>query len=61
MVSEPNHHPTKRSLKQLLAVYINIGSAILRGRSVKVYEFWYNYIKEKCDGTKLCYIDRHNW
>ena len=39
MVSEPNHHPTKRSLKELLAVYIYIGSAILRGRSVKVYEF----------------------
>ena len=69
LASEPNYHSTKYISKDLLImemrkteVTINkpiyVGQAILDISKTLMYEFWYNYIKQKYgDKARLCYTD----
>ena len=73
LVSEPNYHTTKRFSKNLLAIEMKktkvkmnkpvyIGMAILDISKTLMYEFWYEYIKQKYkDNAKLCYMDPDNF
>ena len=69
MVSEPNYHTInlisedlsiiemkKTKVKMNKPVYL--GLLILEISKILMYEFWYDYIKPKCnDDVKLCYMD----
>ena len=69
LVSEPNYHTTKYFSENLLTiemkkiklkmnkpVYLEL--SILEISKILMYEFWYDYIKPKCqDNAKLCYMD----
>ena len=69
LVSEPNHHTTKRFSENLLAIEmkktkvkmnqpIYLGMSILDLSKTLMYEFWYDYLKPKYgDKAKLCYTD----
>ena len=69
LVSEPNHHTTKRFSENLLAIEMKktkvkmnkpvyLGMSILDISRTLMYEFWYEYIKPKYkDKAKLCYMD----
>ena len=66
---EPNYHSTKYILKDLLIMEIRktevtinkpiyVGQAILDISKTLVYQFWYDYIKQKYgDKASLCYTD----
>ena len=69
MVSEPNYHTInlisedlsitemkKTKVKMNKPIYL--GLSILEISKILMYEFWYDYIKPKCDNdVKLCYMD----
>ena len=69
LASKPNYHSTKYILKDLLIMYmrktevtmnkpIYVGQAILDISKTLMYEFWYDYIKQKYgDKARLCYTD----
>ena len=68
LVSEPNFHTTKFFTENVLAIEMKkadilmkpvyLGLSILTLSKILMYEFWYNYVKLKCDQkTKLCYIN----
>ena len=69
LVSEPNYHTTTYFSENLLAIEMRktkiimnkpvyLGQAILDISKTLMYEFWYDYIKPKCeDKAKLCYMD----
>ena len=69
LVSEPNYHTTKHFSENLLAIEMRktkvmmnkpvyLGQAILDISKTLMYEFWYDYIKPKCnENTKLYYMD----
>ena len=68
LVSEPNFHTTKFFTENVLAIEMKkadilmkpvyLGLSILTLSKILMYEFWYNYVKLKCDQkAKLCYIN----
>ena len=69
LASKPNYHSTKYILKDLLIMDmrktevtmnkpIYVGQAILDISKTLMYEFWYDYIKQKYgDKARLCYTD----
>ena len=69
LVSEPNHHTTKRFSENLLAIEmkkpkvkmnkpIYLGVSILDISKTLIYKFWYDYFNPKYeDKAKLCYTD----
>ena len=69
LVSEPNYHTTKNFSENFLAIEMRktkvmmnkpvyLGQAILDISKTLMYEFWYDYIKPKCnENTKLYYMD----
>ena len=69
LVSEPNYHKTKNISEDLLKIEmkkvevtmnkpIQLGQAILDISKTLMYEFWYDYIKQKYgDKARLCYMD----
>ena len=69
LASEPNYHSTKYISKDLLITEmrkvevkmnkpIYLGQAILDISKTLMYEFWYDYIKQKYgDKARLCYTD----
>ena len=69
LVSEPNHH-TMKLINDNLAIFemrkvnvkmnkaIFLGLSILDIRKITMYEFWYDYAKNKYDSrANLCYMD----
>ena len=73
LVSEPNYHTTKQFSENLIAVEmieakvkmnkpVYLGTPILGMSKILMYEFWYDYLKPKCnDNAKICYIDTHSF
>ena len=69
LVSEPNYHTTKHFSENLLAIEMKktkvkinqpvyLGMSILDISKMRMYEFWYDYIKPKYgDRVKLLYMD----
>ena len=69
LVWKPKYHTTKYFSENLLAIEMRktkiimnkpvyLGQAILDISKTLMYEFWYDYIKPKCeDKAKLCYMD----
>ena len=69
LVSEPNYHTTKFFTENLLAIEmkkteilmnkpVHLGLSILELSKILMYEFWYDYIKQKYGKkAKLCYMD----
>ena len=65
LVSGPNYHTPKRFLaikmkksKVKMNKPVYLGTSILDISKTLIYEFWYDYIKTKCqDNAKLCYMD----
>ena len=69
LVSEPNYHTTTQLSEKLIEIEmkktvilmnktIYFGQAILDISKTLMYEFWYDYIKQKYgDKAKLCYMD----
>ena len=69
LVSEPNYHTINYISEDLLIIEMNktnvkmnkpiyLGLSILDISKILMYEFWYDYIKPKCnDNVKLCYMD----
>ena len=69
LVSEPNYHTAKWFSENLLAIEMKkrkvkmnkpvyLGLPILEIRKTLMYEFWYDYIKQKYgDNVKLCCMD----
>ena len=73
LASEPNYHTIKYFSENLIATEIKktkvkmnkaiyLGMSILDISKTFIYEFWYDYIKPKCqDKAKLCYMDTDNF
>ena len=73
LISEPNHHITKRFSENLLAIEmkktkvkmnkpIYLGMSILDISKTIMYKFWYDYFKPKYrDKAKLCHTDTDNF
>ena len=69
LVSEPNHHTMKlindnlaiiemRKVKVKVNKPIYLGLSILDISKITMYEFWYDYVKNKYDSrANLCYMD----
>ena len=69
LVSEPNYHTTNYISEELSIIEMNktkvkmnkpmyLGQSILDISKILMYEFWYDYMKPKCnDNVKLCYMD----
>ena len=69
LVSEPNFHTTKFFTKKLLAIEMKkteilMNNSVCLGLSIRelskilMYEFWYDYVKQKYgEKVKLCYMD----
>ena len=69
MVSEPNYHTIKlisedlpitemKKTKVKMNKPIYLGLSILEISKILMHEFWYDYMKQKCDNNiKLCYMD----
>ena len=69
LVSEPNYHATKHFSENLIAIemkkarvvmdkLIYLGLAVIDISKILMYEFWYDYIKQKYrDKARLCYMD----
>ena len=69
LVSEPNFHTRKFFSKNLLAIEMKKTQVIMNRpaylrlpildiNKTKIYEFWYDYLKPKCnDKAKLHYMD----
>ena len=68
LVTKPNHKTTIFFIKNLLAIEMRrtqmimnkpvyLGLVILKTSKIAMYEFWYDYVKPKCDKkAKLCYM-----
>ena len=63
LVSEPNYH-TMNYISEDLSIIVKINKPIYLGLSILeiseilMYEFWYDYMKQKFgDNVKLCYMD----
>ena len=69
LVSEPNYH-TMNYISEDLSIIemkrtkvkmnkpIYLGLSILEISKLLIYEFWYDYMKSKCDdNVKFCYVD----
>ena len=73
LVSEPNYHTTKHFSKNLLAIEMEktkakmnypvyFGMSILDISKTLMYEFWYDYVKQKYkDKVKLFYMDTESF
>ena len=69
LASEPNYHTTKYFSENVLAIEMKktkikmnkplyLGISILDVSETLIYEFWYDYVKPKYQGSvKLCYMD----
>ena len=69
LVSEPNYHTINYISEDLSVIEMNktkvkmnkpiyLGLSILDISKILMYEFWYDYMKPKCnDNVKLCYMD----
>ena len=69
LVSDPNYHTSKQFSENLFAIEMEktkvkmnkpvyLGMSILDISKTIIYEFWYDYIKQKYqDNAKLCYKD----
>ena len=66
LVSEPNYHTMKHNLSIIEMKKVNVkinkpiylGLSILEISKIIMYEFWYDYMKNKYgDMVKLCYMD----
>ena len=69
LVSDPNYHTSKHFSENLFAIEMEktkvkmnkpvyLGMSILDISKIIIYEFWYDYIKQKYqDNAKLCYKD----
>ena len=69
LVSEPNYHTINYISEDLSIIEMNktkvkmnkliyLGLTILEISKILMYEFWYDYMKPKCnDNVKLCYMD----
>ena len=69
LVSEPNYHTMNYNSKDLSIIEMNkmrvkmnkpiyLGLSILDISKILMYEFWYDYLKQKYDNDeKLCYMD----
>ena len=69
LVSEPNYHAINYISEDLLIIEMNktkvkmnkpmyLGLSILEISKILMYEFWYDYMKPKCnDNVKLCYMN----
>ena len=69
LVSEPNYHTIKlisedlpitemKKTKVKMNKPIYLGLSILEISKILMHEFWYDYMKQKCDNNiKLCYMD----
>ena len=69
LVSEPNYHTMKLISEDLSIIemkktkvkmnrQVYLGLSILEISQILMYEFWYDYMKQKYDNNiKLCYID----
>ena len=69
LLLEPNFHTTKFFTENLLAIEMRkseilmnkpvcLGFSILELSKKLMFEFWYDYVKQKYDKkTKLCYMD----
>ena len=69
LVSEPNYHSHKKFLEHLMTIEMKkigvkmikplyLGMTILDISKILMYEFWYDYIRQKYgDRAKLCYTD----
>ena len=69
LVSDPNYHTSKHFSENLFAIEMEktkvkmnkpvyLGMSILDISKTIIYEFWYDYIKQKyLDNAKLCYKD----
>ena len=69
LASEPIYHTTKYLPENLLATKMKktkvkknkpvyLGISILDVSKTLMYQFWYDYVKPKCqDKAKLCYMD----
>ena len=69
LVSEPNYHTMKliddnlaiiemKKVKVKMNKPIYLGLSILDINKITMYEFWYDFIKSKCESrAKLCYMD----
>ena len=69
LVSDPNYHTSKHFSENLFAIEMEktkvkmnkpvyLGMSILDISKTIIYEFWYDYIKQKYqDNAKLCYKD----
>ena len=67
LISEPNYHSTNFFTEHLSAIEMKktkinkpfyLGLSILELSKILMYEFWYDYVKPKCDEKrKLCYMN----
>ena len=69
LVSKPNYHTKKFFTEHLLAIEVKkaqilmnkpvyLGFSILDLNKTVMYEFWYDYVKQKyVENAKLCYMD----
>ena len=73
LASEPNYHTTKYSSENVLAIEmiktkvkmnkpVYLGMSILDISKTLMYEFWYDYGKQKYhDKAKLCYMNTNSF
>ena len=68
LVSEPNYHTMNYISENLSIIEMNktrvkmnkpiyLGLSILNISKILMYEFWYDYMKQKYNNVKLCYMD----
>ena len=51
-----------RKTQILMNKPVHLGLSILDLGKTRMYEFWYDYVKQKCDeNAKICYIDTDNF
>ena len=68
LVSEPNYHTMNYISENLPIIEMNktrvkmnkpiyLGLSILDISKILMYEFWYDFMKQKYNNVKLCYMD----
>ena len=68
LVSEPNYHTMNYISENLSIIEMNktrvkmnkpiyLGLSILDISKILMYEFWYDFMKQKYNNLKLCYMD----
>ena len=68
LVSEPNYHTMNYISENLSIIEMNktrvkmnkpiyLGLSILDISKILMYEFWYDFMKQKYNNVKLCYMD----